>query len=214
MNANRIPAVARSGFYLLWLFSGLASVLLGWAFGWVLFLPVRLVFGDYIVVNGVRHITEDYLFSWIFFPLIGLFQGAVQALLLREIRPRTGMWVLVTPAGWMVAFIVLRAVAAVFFPQGGIPVDTVLSRMLILSTPGLCISLMQWLVMRQWVSRSWLWIPFGMLGWALLPLFIGDSIGSVPQLLLLGLLPGAASLPALWLLFDRGQALPGAATPG
>jgi len=116
MNANRIPAVARSGFYLLWLFSGLASVLLGWAFGWVLFLPVRLVFGDYIVVNGVRHITEDYLFSWIFFPLIGLFQGAVQALLLREIRPRTGMWVLVTPAGWMVAFIVLRAVAAVFFP--------------------------------------------------------------------------------------------------
>ena len=63
-----------------------------------------------------------------------------------------------------------------------------------------------------------LWLFSGLagvlLGWALLPLFIGDSIGSVPQLLLLGLLPGAASLPALWLLFSRGQALRGASPSG
>ncbi|WP_298010552.1 MULTISPECIES: hypothetical protein [Anaerolinea] len=212
MNVKR-DSVPGGGFYLLWLVSGLASILLGWIVSWGLLLLAQAVIGDYIYVNGVRHITEDYLFSWIFFPLIGLLQGAMQALILREVRPRTGMWVLVTPVGWIVAFIFLRGVAEVFFPQGGIPADTLLSRMLIFSTLGLCIGVAQWLVLRRWVDRSWVWILFSMVGWALLPIFTGRSFTSVLELLLIALPPGVVSLLALWLLFDRWQAIPQASTP-
>lgn len=197
------------GFSILWAFSGLASILLGWMLSWGLMLIARGIFGDYIYVNGVRHITEDYLFSWMFFPLIGLLQGGIQALILREVHPRPGIWALVTPAGWIAGFVILRVVSEWFFTRWTSQENSPLYLLIVFFTLGVCISLAQWLVLRRWAARAGWWVLFSTLGWVILPLFSGETFTSVLELLLIGLLPSVVCLPAFWLMFDRehgGQA--------
>src|SRR5512146_2263877 len=57
--------------------------------------------GDYIYVNGVQHITEDYLALYVFVPMAGLLTGVAQYGLLRRYLPRMGWWVLATTGGWL-----------------------------------------------------------------------------------------------------------------
>ncbi|WP_322508507.1 hypothetical protein [Anaerolinea sp.] len=210
MNTNkRVFTRLSLGFSILWTFSGLASILLAWGISFGLVLLARSIVGDYVVVNGVRHITEDYLFSWMFFPLIGLLQGGIQALILREVHPRPGMWALVTPAGWIAGFVILRAVSEWFIAKRTFPEPPWFYLLTVFLTLGLCISLAQWLVLRRWAARAGWWVLFSTLGWVILPLFSGESFTSVLELLLIGLLPSVFCLPAFWLMFDRrhgGQA--------
>lgn len=63
--------------------------------------------GDFIYVDGVRRITEDYLGMYTFVPLVGFLTGALQYGLLRPYLPRMGWWVLATTGGWLVGAILI-----------------------------------------------------------------------------------------------------------
>jgi hypothetical protein len=57
--------------------------------------------GDFIYVDGVRHITQDYLGTYIYIPVVSLLTGVLQYGLLRRYLPRMGWWVLATTGGWL-----------------------------------------------------------------------------------------------------------------
>jgi hypothetical protein len=69
----------------------------------VLLIIINVV-GDYIYVDGVRHITEDYLGVSVFIPIIGFLTGLLQYWLLQLYLPRMGWWVLATAGGWFLGF--------------------------------------------------------------------------------------------------------------
>lgn len=66
---------------------------------------IMIFVGDFIYVDGVRHITEDFLFGYIFIPLTGLLTGLPQYGLLRRYMPRMGWWVLATAGGWLLGLL-------------------------------------------------------------------------------------------------------------
>ena len=158
-------------------------------------LIVTAIIGDYIVVDGVRHITEDYLSSYIYIPLVGLLTGFLQYLLLRRYLPRMGWWVFATAGGWLVglllAFGLLKKWKSSFAD-----IDVVFVLL------GLSIGVGQWLLLRRRLSHAAWWIGANLVGWGLLILLPGNSIGQF-GLLVLGLVPACVTAVALALLMNK-----------
>ncbi len=150
--------------------------------------------GDFIYVNGVQHITQDYLSLYLFFPLVGLLTGLAQYGLLRGILPHMGGWVLATTVGWMPAMIL-----AVPPSWPGLtlvsPVD------LIFLLIGLGTGVAQWLLLRSRLPRAGWWVAASLLGWGLLALITtGDAMDQF-GLFSMSLLPACVTAVALrWLL--------------
>src|SRR5512139_1379018 len=88
-------------FYLLWVFLTLLCVPLAFFLDLVLMRIVTSFVGDFVYVDGVRHITEDYLYMYTFIPIVGLLTGALQYGLLRRYLPHMGWWVAMTMGGWL-----------------------------------------------------------------------------------------------------------------
>ena len=87
-------------FYLNWIVLTVLSIPIAYFFSILILKLITNLVGDYVVVNGVRHISEDYLAMYILIPVLSVFTGALQFALLRQYLPRMGWWVLVTVAGW------------------------------------------------------------------------------------------------------------------
>lgn len=184
-------------FYLGWVVLNLITIVAAELISLALINLITQMVGDTIQVNGRSRITEDFLFIYVLFPVIGLLSGFLQYLLLRRYVPRLIGWIPVTFLGWLMPFItsyflitVLRLGNDIFSPM--------LGQLLI----GVSIALPQWFLLRQRVRHAFWWILAGGIGWGLVGLLNLVSSEPLPVLLAIGLLPAIATGAVFWLLLD------------
>jgi len=190
-------------FYAAWVILTLLCIPIALVFYLLIIRVVERVVGDYIYVDGVRHITEDYLLPHIFFPSVSLLTGLVQYGLLRRYLPRMGWWVLATAMGWLMGFVVLsfsRGGAITFFRMVDVTnapwaIDPAFIVM------GLSIGVGQWLLLRRRLPHAGWWIVANVVGWGLVLPITGKSLNQL-DLLALGL-PACATALALALLMNQ-----------
>ena len=157
------------------------------------------IVGDYIYVDGVRHITEDYLFAYVFVPIAGLLIGALQYGLLRRYLPRMGWWVLVTTGGWLLGGLL------VLTPGWLNWTDVFFDLNLALMAMGLSIGVMQWLLLRRRLPWAGWWILANFAGWGLLGLTTEDNTLGQFGFFDLGFLPACVTTVTLALLMNQAQ---------
>ena len=189
----------RWSFYLLWILLTMFCVPIAFFLSLIILRIIVLFVGDFINVNGVQHITEDYLALYVFVPLKGLLTGVLQYELLRRYFPRMRSCVAATIGGWLLgAFLILT--------HGWLnPTNTVLSLDLAFLIMGLSIGVGQWLLLRQRLPRAGWWIGANVVGWSILALVTnGNSMGQF-GLFALGLLPACATALVLALLIKQVQ---------
>jgi len=186
-------------FYPTWIILTCLCMPIAFFFDFAILRLIISVVGDYIYVDGVRHITEDYLFMYIFVPLVGLLTGLLQYGLLRRYLPHMDWWVVATTGGWLAGMFV-----SLIFRWLSIQRYASLERDLAFMVMGLSIGMGQWFLLRRRLSRAGWWIGAHVVGWGLLSLISGDSLGQF-GLLALGLLPACATAAMLALLMNQAQ---------
>ena len=196
-----MPARTRKpgwSFYLSWIVLSSLSIPIAFFLDLVILRVIIRFVGSYIVVNGVSHITEDYLGLYFFVPLVGLVTSLLQYGLLRRYLPRMGGWVPATLGGW------LLGVLLVLIPGWLTGTDAFLQNIdAVFIVMGLSIGTGQWLLLRRRMPRAGWWIPANGVGWALLGLVTpGSSLGQF-GLLALGLLPACTTVQVLVLLMNQ-----------
>jgi hypothetical protein len=188
----------RSSFYLGWIVLTSLSVPIAYFFSLLTLKTITNIVGDFVFVNGVRRITEDYLAMYILVPSVSLLTGALQYGLLHHYLTRMGWWVFVTVAGWFLGTLLIALPGWLGWT------DTPLNNLdLILLVMGLAIGITQWLLLRRrLVSAGW-WIAASALGWGLLGLItLGNSLDQY-GVLTMGFLPACATAAMLALLMNR-----------
>lgn len=185
-------------FYLGWIVLTAFSVPIAFFFSLVALKIVTNIVGDYVVVNGVRHITEDYLAMYILVPSISILTGVLQYVLLRRYLPRMGWWVLVTVAGWFLGVLLIALPGWLGW------MDAPLNNLdVIFLVMGLAIGITQWSLLRRRLPLAGWWIAASALGWGLLGLITpGNSLDQY-GLFTLGFLPACATAAMLALLMSR-----------
>lgn len=190
-------------FYPAWIILTALCIPLAFFLYFVIIRITMMFVGDVIYVNGVRHITEDYLMRYVFFPMVSLLTGVFQYGLLRRYLPRMGWWVLATVGGWLLGFILIfgwpRAVA--YFGLAEVmnhfwaidPAFVVL---------GLSVGVGQWLLLRRRLPRAGWWIAANVLGWGLVLPITGGSLDQF-DLLVLGMLPACVMAVTFALLMNQ-----------
>jgi ABC-type tungstate transport system substrate-binding protein len=200
-NMEILPANLKKperSFYLSWIVLTAFSVPIAFFFSLITLKIITDILGDYVVVNGVRHITEDYLAMYILVPSISLLTGVLQYALLRRYLPRMGWWVLVTAAGWFLGVLLIALPAWLGWT------DASLNNLdLILLLMGLAIGITQWMLLRRRLALAGWWIAASALGWGLLGLITpGNSLNQY-GLFTLGFLPACTTAAMLALLMGR-----------
>lgn len=151
-------------FYSAWvLFSILAFAIAFVAY----FLFTRLynaIAGDWIVVDGVRHIAEDYLLPYILWPMYGLAYGCLQYTLLRKHFPRMGWWVPATTIGQSLTVLGMELGQSIASAFGTDPYS-VSSMVIQFILVGGFLGTAQWLVLCRLAANAIWWIPVNMAGW-------------------------------------------------
>lgn len=166
----------------------------------ILRLVIHFV-GDVIYVNGVRHISEDFLAIYIFMPVVGLLMGLLQYGLLSRYLARMGGWVLGTADGWILG-LVLIVTGSWLNPWPQVPLDF----RLVFIVLGLSIGVLQWLLLRRRLPRAGWWVLASLLGWGLLALF-SEQTANEYALILVGLLPACVTAATFGLLLNREEPL-------
>ena len=187
----------RWSFYLGWIVLNLIAVVAAGLISLALIILITQIVGDTIQVGGQSRITEDFLFMYVLFPVIGLVTGFLQYLLLRRYLPRMIGWIPATLLGWLMPFVTGFLILNVL----GLQNDT-FSLMLGLLLIGAMVALPQWLLLRQRVRHAFWWILAVGLGWGLVGLLNLVTSDPLPVLLAIGLLPAIATGIAFWLLLD------------
>lgn len=185
-------------FYLLWIGLTALSVPIAFLFSLVTLKFITDIVGDYVVVNGVRHITEDYLAMYALVPSISILMGIVQYALLRRYLLRVGWWILATVAGWFVGVLLIA------LPNWLGWMDERLNNLdLIFLIMGLAIGVSQWVFLRRRLAQAGWWIAANVAGWGLLALITpNNSVGQF-GLIALGFVPACATAAALAWLMNR-----------
>ena len=186
-------------FYPSWVgVSILAFALSFFAYFPVIGLVTRWV-GDTIYVNGVRHITEDYLFLYIFFPTLCLLSGILQYGLLRRYVPKMGWWILATMAGCLLVFATMIFLIRIF----DMAFLNLWNGTLAFATIGGLIGLSQWIFLRRRIPKAGWWILASILGWSLAVLGSLTEVrngSALAQLLAFSLSPAIIAGFAWWYL--------------
>ena len=162
----------------------------------ILKIIIRFV-GDFIYVNGVRHITEDYLSMFTFIPLIGLLTGVMQYGLLRRYLPRIGWWVFATIGGWLLGVLLIVMPSWLYWRDGSFNLDLALILM------GLAIGVGQWLLLRRRLPRASWWIGANVVGWGLLALITPGNALNQHALFTLGSIPACVTAAMLAVLMNQ-----------
>ena len=136
---------------------------------------IAQVVGDFIYVNGVPRIPEDYLFNYTFFLFAGLATGGLQYAFLRRYLPRMGWWVLATTGGWLLGMLL-------FLIPGWLNLTKIfLNFGLMFVLVGLAVGIAQWLLLRRRLSQAGWWIAANVVGWWLVALItVGGAPASKP----------------------------------
>jgi hypothetical protein len=194
MAKNETP---RWSFYLGWVVVNFLAVVAAGLIALALIILITQIIGDTIQVAGQSRITEDFLFMYVLFPVIGLLVGFLQYLLLRRYLPRMTGWIPATFLGWLMPFITGYLIVTVL----GFDNDT-FSLSLGLLMIGASVALPQWLLLRQRVRYAFWWILASGLAWGLVGLLNPVTSEPLPVLLAIALLPAIATGIAFWLLLD------------
>ena len=166
----------------------------------LLFLRViNLFVGDFVYVDGVRHITEDYLGLYTFMPIAGLLTGLLQYGLLRHYLPQMGWWVSATIGGWLLGIVLTMMPAWLNWTSPLFNVDLAFIVM------GLSIGVWQWPLLRRRLLRSGWWIGANVVGWGLLALIREGNSFDQFILFAVGFLPACATALMLALLMNQVQ---------
>ena len=187
-------------FYLGWVLFSVLAVFLALGLTFLILIAIKNWIGDYITVNGQQRIMEDYLFLFIFVPLLCVLTSVFQALLLRPYFPKIiGGWVGVTALGWLAVVISIQLIEGLF--QSGAFFN--LGLILGFGWVGTLIGFFQWLWLRRHVRQAGWWIVASLLGWVLAALGTYTPIrnGSIQaQLSLVGFFPALVTGLAWWFL--------------
>ena len=184
-------------FYLGWVVLNSTAIIMAWYIAWALISQITNIVGDTMQVRGQSHITEDFLFLYVFFPIIGLLTGILQYTLLRRYLPHMAWWIAATFLGWLTPF------ATGFF------IITVLERrndtfsiMFGMLLIGATIAVPQWWMLRKRVRYASWWILAHGFGWCMTGLLNLVTSEPLPVLLAIALMPSIATGFACWLLLD------------
>ncbi|HEX2992672.1 MAG TPA: hypothetical protein VHO49_18445 [Anaerolineales bacterium] len=184
----------RWSFYATWILLTSLSIPIAFFLTLIVLRIITRVVGDVIYVDGVRHITEDYLWIYPFIPIVGLLTGGLQYGLLRRYLPRMGGWVLATAGGWLLGVLLIA------LPGRENLINEFLGMSLVFLLMGLSIGVGQWLILRQRLAHAGWWIAANLLGWGLLGLIRADSTLDQFSLFVIGLLPACVTALVLALL--------------
>ena len=184
-------------FYAIWIILTFLCVPIAFFLSLVILRIIINFVGDFIYVDGVRHITEDYLGLYVFVPVVGLLIGVLQYELLRRYLPRMGWWVLATTGGWLLGVLLITIPGWLNWTDGSFNLDLAFILM------GMTIGVGQWLLVRRRLSRAGWWIGANVVGWGLLGLVTaGNTLGQF-GLFTLGFLPACATAATLALLMNQ-----------
>jgi len=192
-------AMSRWSLFLLWVILTILCIPIALVIDFGLMRILVAVIGDYISVNGVRHITEDYLYMYTLVPIAGFVTGTLQYGVLRRYLPHMGWWVVTTTAGWIVG------ACLALVPDWINWTNPLMTMRLAFLELGLAIGIAQWLLLRRRVSRAGWWIAASVVGWGLLAVIPGDQMVGPLVVLLLGLIPACATAATLVLLMRQVQ---------
>lgn len=180
-------------FYLLWTLGPLLGMPLAFVLDLALLRIISGVVGDYVIVNGVRHITEDYVGVYLFLPLAGLGTGILQAVLLRRYLSSVAGWIVATVGGWLLGAALSHIPGWMHWTNALLTADVALLAM------GSAIGAGQWLALRRWAPHAGWWIGATCVGWGLVALVTNLPAFGPLDLLSLGVLP--AGVTALMIAF-------------
>ena len=188
--------------YPAWVMLNAISVPVAWVVAWVLISMVERAVGGTIQVAGRTRITEDYLLSYIFYPLIALATGLFQYFWLRRCLPRMGWWLAATALGLLVGLFGSSLLSRILYSF--LDLQSVWFAILVTGFVGASLGLAQWLMLRQRVHRAGWWIVANALGWGILG-WGAATLSNQMVLPALGiiLVPGIATGIALWLVLDH-----------
>lgn len=156
-------------FYVTWVLFSIVSGVIAFVIYALIAKTYNAFAGDWIVVDGVRHIAEDYLLPYILWPLFGLLYGYLQYILLRKYFSGMGWWILATAISLSLTFLEMdmgRFIASSL----GIDPYSVSSVVIQLVLVGGFLGAAQWLVLRNHIPNAFWWIPTNMVGWGLVGL--------------------------------------------
>lgn len=200
-NIEILPANLKKperSFYLGWIVLTSLCVPIAYFLSIIILKIITNFVGDFVFVNGVRHITEDYLAMYVFIPTVSLLTGVLQYVLLRHYLPRMGWWVVATVAGW------LLGVLSIALPGWLRWTDTPINNLdLIFLLMGLAIGIAQWLLLRRRLTRAGWWIATSAVGWGLLGLIITGNGVDQFVLFIIGFVPACATAAMLALHMRR-----------
>ena len=189
----------RWSFYAAWILLTSLSIPIAFFLTLIALRIITRIVGDYIYVNGVRHITEDYLWIYPFIPIVGLLTGGLQYGLLRRYLPRIGGWVLATAGGWLLGVLLIG------LPGRENLINEFLGMSLVFLLMGLAIGVGQWLILRQRLVHAGWWIAANLLGWGLLGLIQADNSMDQFSLFVIGLIPACVTALMLAVLMGKIQ---------
>jgi hypothetical protein len=183
-------------FYPAWVTLHIISVLLALAVYWALISPIKSIAGEYLLIAGQAHITEDFLLPYIVWPTLALANGLWQYALLRRYLPGIGWWIGATALGWLLALFgaqsLYRATVAT-----ALDVNSILFGLVKILLTGGVIGSAQWLVLRRRVPHAAWWILANVIGWGVSTVF-----SSWLDLWILAA-PALATVIAWWFLLDQ-----------
>ena len=184
-------------FYLGWVVLNFIAVVVAWYIALFLISQITKIVGGTIQVGGQSRITEDFLFLYVLFPIIGLLTGVFQYTLLRRYLPHLAWWIAATLLGWLTPFVTGYFIITIFAQRN----DTFFI-MLGLLLIGATIVLPQWWMLRQRVRYAFWWILTYGFGWCITGLLNLVTSDTFPVLLAIALMPAIATGIACWLLLD------------
>ncbi len=94
-------------FYVAWIAVTFLCVPIAYVLDLVVLRIITSFVGDFIYVNGVQHITEDYLGLYTFVPIVGVLTGILQYTLLQRYLPHMGWWIFATLGGWLLGVLLI-----------------------------------------------------------------------------------------------------------
>lgn len=189
-----------------------------WIIRWVLLttaaLPAALIFAApfaaaalWIQNLGVQaglwgNWSSDFLSLMGGITSLALTLAAAQGYMLRRWLPHARLWFFTTAAGLMFGGLIVWIGLTILSVRDWKPV---LGWTILVLLAGAGIGIAQWLYLRRIVQNAF-WIILIDLLAAGSSVFAGNTITSIPELLVLLLLPGVITGVGLWLLLGRGQA--------
>jgi hypothetical protein len=185
----------RWSFYLGWVVLNFIAIVLAGSIAWILISQIVKIVGGTIQVGGQSRTTEDSLFLYVLFPIIGLLTGILQHILLRRYLPHMTWWIAATFLGWLMPFITGPFILTVLAYK-----NDAFSIMLGMLLIGATVAVPQWWLLRQRVRHaSWWLLAYG-LGWCLVALLNLVTTDPLPVLLAIALLPAITTGSAFRLL--------------